>query len=210
MNLKIIALALAIAGIVPNAAFAQSVSGAGAGGTPTTINDGGDVAEGATANTACGTDAGGGCTLLQRLARIATNLTALNTTTAGPANLAAAATGGASKTGFLVANNTTGVLVKNSAGTIYSAQLGGIGSVPAWVKIYDSASAPTCGSGTPVKRLIIPANSSPTLGAGSNINFGPFGFAVTNGFGYCVTTGIADADTGAPAINSYVVNFDWN
>jgi hypothetical protein len=173
-------------------------------------SDGWDVAQGATANTACGTDAGTGCTMLQRLARIAVNLTTLNTTAASPANLAAAATGGAAKTGFIVSNNTTGILIKNAPGTLYSAQFSGIGSAPVWVKLYDTASVPTCGSGTPVKRLIIPAASTAANGAGSNITFGPFGTAFTTGIAYCVTGGIADADTTTPTISSYTVNFDWN
>jgi hypothetical protein len=67
--------------------------------------------------------------------------------------------------GAIAPNNTTGVLLKAAPGTISSIQLGGIGSAPAYLKLYDSATAPTCGSGTPVKRLIIPAALRPRMAA---------------------------------------------
>lgn len=127
-----------------------------------------------------------------------------------PINVAAATTGGSaiSAGNNIVANNTTAVVVKASAGTLYGVQLGGIGSVPVYLKIYNAASA-TCGTGTPIKRLIIPVNSTAANGAGSNITFGPQGAAFGTGITYCVTVGIADADTTAPAASSYLVNMDW-
>jgi hypothetical protein len=104
-------------------------------------------------------------------------------------------------------NNTTGINLKASAGTVYGIQLGSISANPAYLKLYNKATAPTCGTDTPVKRLIIPANSTP--GAGSNISFSG-GVSFTNGIGYCVTTGITDADTTAPAANTFLINIDWN
>jgi len=118
-------------------------------------------------------------------------------------------TGGQSNSSEIVPNNTTGVSVKASAGTLYGLQLVGVGSAPAYVKIYDTASAPTCGSGTPIKRLIIPAAPTAANGAGSNITFGASGILLANGLGYCVTTGIADNDTTAPAASTYLVNMDY-
>lgn len=111
--------------------------------------------------------------------------------------------------GAIVPNNTNGVLVNGTRGALIGAQLGGIGSVPVYLKIYDTATAPTCGSGTPIKRLLIPAASTAANGAGSNITFGPTGVQVVNGIGYCVTAGIADNDTTAPAASSYLINIDW-
>lgn len=120
----------------------------------------------------------------------------------------ATATGGASTTGNIAANNTTAVVVKGSAGTLYGAQLYGIGSAPAYLKIYNATSA-TCGSGTPVKRLMIPAASTAANGAGSNISFGDVGIDFSTGITYCVTTGIGDSDTTAPAASTFLVNLDW-
>lgn len=120
----------------------------------------------------------------------------------------AGTTGGASTTGNIVANNTIAVVVKSGAGTLYGAQLYGIGAAPAYLKIYNATSA-TCGSGTPVKRLMIPAAGTAANGNGSNINFGSSGVAFGTGITYCVTTGIADADTAAPAAATFLVNLDW-
>lgn len=113
----------------------------------------------------------------------------------------------ASTTGNIAANNTTAVVVKASAGTLMGVQVYGIGSAPAYLKIYNATSA-TCGSGTPVKRLMIPAAATAANGAGSNISFGD-GIAFSTGITYCVTTGITDADTTAPAASTFLVNIDW-
>lgn len=113
-----------------------------------------------------------------------------------------------STTGNIVANNTTSVVVNAAATTVYSIQLGGIGSAPAYLKLYNATSA-TCGSGTPVKRLIIPAAATAANGAGSNIVF-PLGLRFGTGLTYCVTTGIGDADTTAPAASTFLVNIDWH
>lgn len=120
----------------------------------------------------------------------------------------ATTTGGGSQTGNIAANNTTAVVVKASAGTLYSLQLSGIGSAPAYLKIYNAASA-TCGSGTPVGRYMIPAAATAANGAGSNIDLGPVGVAYGTGITYCVTTGITDADTTAPAASTFLVNLVW-
>jgi hypothetical protein len=113
----------------------------------------------------------------------------------------------ASTAGAIVPNNTTAVVVKGSAGTLFGAQIYGIGAAPAYLKIYNAATA-TCGSGTPVKRLMIPAAATAANGAGSNVTFGP-GLAMGTGITYCVTTGIADNDTTAPAAATFLVNVDF-
>jgi trimeric autotransporter adhesin len=139
--------------------------------------------------------------ILQGNAVLSTSNPIFNRTVAG-------ATGGASTTGNIAANNTTAVVVKASAGTLYGVQVYGIGSAPAYLKIYNATSA-TCGSGTPVKRLMIPAASTAANGAGSNITFGSSGIAFGTGITYCVTTGIGDSDTTAPAASTFLINVDW-
>lgn len=135
-----------------------------------------------------------------------TNSTALGRAAAAASNpvvpVAAASTAGA-----IVPNNTTAVVVKASAGTLFGVQVYGINANPAYLKIYNAASA-TCGTGTPVKRLMIPAAATPANGAGSNVTFGP-GLALGTGITYCVTTGIADADTTAPTAANFLVNVDF-
>lgn len=218
-----------VSGSVASGAYA---SGALASGS---IASGAMVDLGAQADTVCATDTGT-CTHIALTKKINATLTAMNTNVQaaipagtnliGDVNLrqggtalstsnpifnrtVAGATGGASTTGNIAANNTTAVVVKASAGTLYGVQLAGLGSAPAYLKIYNATSA-TCGSGTPVKRLMIPAASTAANGAGSNITFGPVGVNFSTGITYCITTGIGDSDTTAPAASTFLVNLDWN
>lgn len=209
---KVIGTVRIASGGVASGAYA---SGAFASGS---IASGAMVDLGAQADSACGTDTGT-CSLIALMKRNNSQQTTLgtsalpaqaNTTTnIGMVTHSVAANGGATPTGNIVANNTTAVVVKASAGTLYGVQLAGLGSAPAYLKIYNATSA-TCGSGTPVKRLMIPAASTAANGAGSNITFGVAGVAFSTGITYCVTTGIADNDTTAPAASTFLVNIDWN
>lgn len=173
--------------------------------------DGSDVTQGAKADAACGTSTGT-CSLIALIKYLTsvglpvTNTNANGRTTAANASpvvpVAAASTAGA-----IVPPNTTAVVVKGSAGTLFGVQVYGINAAPAYLKIYNATSA-TCGSGTPVKRIMIPAASTAANGAGSNVTFGP-GLAMGTGITYCVTTGIADADTGTPTAANFLVNVDY-
>lgn len=102
----------------------------------------------------------------------------------------------------VLANTTNATNVKNGAGTLYNVSVTNNTATIAYLKLYNSASAPTCGSGTPVARYIIPAS---TAGAGNNINL-EMGAEYTTGISYCVTTGIGDSDTTAVAASAYIVN----
>lgn len=148
-----------------------------------------------------------------------TALTTINTTLGSPFQAGASignttfgvnaqTTGGASITSNIVPNNTTAVVVKASAGTLYGFYGYSISATtPAWLKIYNATSA-TCGSGTPVARLLIPYDSA-TSNNGSNVPIPATGIVFGTGITYCVTTGIADNDTSAPAASTYVVNLVW-
>jgi hypothetical protein len=125
------------------------------------------------------------------------------------AAISAIPVGGASISSEIVPNNTTAVVVKASAGTLYAAQVYGIGSGPAYLKIYNATSA-TCGSGTPVLRWMIPAAATAANGTGSNIPIPAQGIALGTGLTYCVTGGITDADTTAPAASSYLINIEYD
>lgn len=126
----------------------------------------------------------------------------------GPALAQSTSVGGAVPFHMVAANSTNATLVSPGAHTVYSAELGGIGSVPAYVKFYDKSSAPTCGTDTPIKTLIIPAAATAANGASSNVNM-PGGMQINNGLGICVTGGIADSDTTAVAASSFTVNIDY-
>jgi hypothetical protein len=110
---------------------------------------------------------------------------------------------------LIAAASTNATSVKASAATVFSCQLSGIGSTPAYLKIYNKASAPTVGTDVPVKTLIIPAAATAANGAGSNIQFGPGGMALGTGFATAVTGGIADADATAVAATTFALNCDY-
>jgi hypothetical protein len=100
----------------------------------------------------------------------------------------------------LVPNNTTAVVVKASAGQVYSVRVTNNSATIAYLKLYNATSA-TAGSGTPVDTILIPASTS---GAGIIVNV-PIGIVFNAGITFIVTTGYADADTTAPAASAYIV-----
>lgn len=106
----------------------------------------------------------------------------------------------------LVANNTTAVVIKPSGGTVYSIDAFNNSATIAYVKLYNTTGV-TCGTGTPYARYMIPFGASSSGGGFSipNIN----GDAYLSGITLCVTTGIADNDTGAPAAGAYIVNIHY-
>lgn len=104
---------------------------------------------------------------------------------------------------YISVNNTTAVVIKATGGTVYSVDAFNNGGTIAYVKLYNAATA-TCGSGTPQARYMIPFGATSSGGGFnvSNIN----GDAYANGIVMCITTGIADNDTSAPAASTYIVN----
>lgn len=138
----------------------------------------------------------------------------LNATVVGTGTFAtqaaptASTTGGASMFHLIAANSNNSTSVKGSAGTVYSVQLGGLGSAPAYLKFYNTSGAPTCASDTVVKTLIIPAASTAANGGGSNVSI-PVGLAFSSGIGICVVTGIADNDNTSVAASTFIINIDY-
>jgi hypothetical protein len=110
----------------------------------------------------------------------------------------------ASVSSTLIPNNTTAIVVKGSAGTLYGITAFNNSATIAYIKVYNATSA-TAGSGTPLARFMIPANT-----AGTGLAFQlPLGVAYSTGITYVVTTGIADNDTTAPAASAYIVNVHY-
>jgi hypothetical protein len=98
--------------------------------------------------------------------------------------------------------DTNAASVKASAGQVYGWYITNVNASPRYAKLYNKASAPTVGSDTPVMTLLIPGN---TAGAGSTLGL-PCGAAFSTGIALAITTGVADADTGAVAANEIVVH----
>jgi hypothetical protein len=117
-----------------------------------------------------------------------------------------ASSGGVATKSFLVANNTTSVAVDASPGQIYGIRAFGNSGVAAYGKLYDAAQgSTTCGSGTPKQRFMIPSAAAGG-GMSAPIQYGaPYATAIT----VCITGGIADNDTTAPAASSFIVEIDY-
>jgi hypothetical protein len=103
----------------------------------------------------------------------------------------------------IVANNTTGVVVKGGPGIGFSIHADNNSTNAAYLKIYDSSTVPT-NANTPVLRYQIPPSASGPLDAELR-----GGFVFLSGISYRVTTGIADADTASPAASTYLVSLGF-
>lgn len=109
---------------------------------------------------------------------------------------------------LVAANTDNSTSLKAGAGTVYDVQVSGIGSAPAYLKFYDKATAPTCGTDAVKAQIMIPAAATAANGAANNATF-TVGKKFNAGIGFCVVTGIADTDDTAPAAATFVINISW-
>jgi len=115
-----------------------------------------------------------------------------------------AASGGLSTSKLVSAATTNATSVKASAGQVYNIQAFNTNaSSPRYLKLYNKASAPTVGTDTPIKTILIPPASSGVVIEISN------GLAFSTGIAFALTGAMADNDTTAIAANEVVVNVDW-
>jgi len=105
---------------------------------------------------------------------------------------------------LIAANSNNSTNLKTTAGLVADVQTGNInGSTPYYLKLYDKATAPTCGTDTPVKTILIPpvnSGNNPVL---------PIGIKFLLGLGFCVTAGIADNDNTSVPAATVIVNIDY-
>lgn len=114
----------------------------------------------------------------------------------------AATNGGSTAYSLISAATTNATNVKASAGQLYALYVTNIASTPRYLKFYNSATAPTAGSGTPIWRIGIPGN---TAGSGGAIAIPP-GLAFSSGIGFTITGGAGDSDTTAIGSQEVLVN----
>lgn len=84
--------------------------------------------------------------------------------------------------------STNAAIVKSTAGTLYEITVSNVTATPAFVKIYNKATAPTVGTDTPV--LTIPVAASTTV----PIQFGALGKRLSAGIGIAVTAAALATD----------------
>jgi len=122
-----------------------------------------------------------------------------------PGYLQAVSSGGA--TIFSAANAAASCMatnVKSSSGMVYGYSVSNANAASVWLRLFASGSAPTCGSGTPGKRILVPAGATVALST-------DVGWVFSGGIGLDVTSGSgADSDTTTVATaNSVLVNIDY-
>ena len=100
--------------------------------------------------------------------------------------------------------STNATSVKASAGRVYGAQGYNAAASVRYLKLYDKAAAPTVGTDTPVKTVTLPPLTAFALDW-------VLGYAFENGIAFALTTGGADADTGAlTAADILGLNIDYS
>lgn len=97
--------------------------------------------------------------------------------------------------------------IKATAGQVYWIHAMNMVATARYLKFYnETAASVTVGSTTPVLTFPIPANS--TTGAGFVFNI-PQGIPFSTAISVACTTGVADADTGAPGANDVIINVGY-
>lgn len=107
---------------------------------------------------------------------------------------------------YLTLASANPVLVKGSIGNVYGVTAINTTTTVVFLKFYDKATAPTCGTDTPVQTLPVPFGSS-SSGGGFTLTF-PFGMQFYSGIGFCVTGAIADNDSSA-AVTGIAINLNY-
>ena len=125
-------------------------------------------------------------------------------TTAGTCTPIPSTAQGASTHHHLISAATTNATsVKASVGVITNITLSNNGAAAAYFKLHNKASAPTVGTDTPIRTIMIPAGDS------ISVECGPHGIRCATGIAYCLTTGMAVADTGAVALSQISVGISY-
>ena len=98
--------------------------------------------------------------------------------------------------------------IKATAGQVFSIAAFNRTAAPLYLKFYNlTAANTTVGSSTPVLTFVVPGNAD-SDGAGF-IWDNPIGYAFGTAISVACTTGVADADTGAPGANDCVINVGY-
>lgn len=124
------------------------------------------------------------------------------TNTIGRVGLTPQTAGGLSASKTISGASTNATTVKASAGQLFGWYISNLNASPRYLKLYNKASNPTVGTDVPVMTLLLPGNSAGVAGHVEMTN----GIDFTTGIAFALTTGAADADTGAVAANEIIVN----
>lgn len=120
-----------------------------------------------------------------------------------PATSFAQVTKGNALNGIISAATNNATNLKTSAATLYDILVCNNTAVIKYVKFYNKASTPTCGTDVPLMRVMIPASTcTSAFNSDEGLNF-------FTGLGYCIVTGAADTDNTAVGANEVLLNIGW-
>ena len=104
---------------------------------------------------------------------------------------------------LIAANTTNATLVKDKLGTVNGWHLANPAAYAVYLKLYDSATIPTAGAGTPKLTIGIPAADAVGINLGSDPNEA---IVFTSGIGFTITKLAADADTTVVVAGDLIAN----
>ncbi len=131
------------------------------------------------------------------------------TNTIGAVTTVAGTTGGT--TPYVLqqsANSNNSTSVQASASTLYGLEAFNLAAYPVYIKFFNKASAPTPGSDTVVKSIMVPANSTAANGAGVVISWDK-GVAFGTGLAFAIVKGQANSDNTSVASGDCTLNLDY-
>jgi hypothetical protein len=100
---------------------------------------------------------------------------------------------------YLSAASTNSTLVSSGKRNIMNVVATNTTATTYYLKLYDKATAPTCGTDTPIQTYPIAAGQTTPL-------VSPNGIAVVSGVGFCLTGALPDADA-TSAATGVAINF---
>ena len=100
---------------------------------------------------------------------------------------------------LISAADTNATVAKAGPGRLFGWSVSNLNAAARFLKVYDTAVAPTVGTTVPVLTIALPPNGTASHDLGDGIVF-------RSGISFAITTGIADADTGAVSAAEHAVN----
>lgn len=97
------------------------------------------------------------------------------------------------------AATTNATVAKASPGRLFGWVASNTNAAVRYLKIYDTATAPTVGTTVPVLTIALPVGNVATHDMADGIVF-------SRGISFALTTGVADADTGAVSADEHAVH----
>lgn len=86
---------------------------------------------------------------------------------------------------------------KNTAGNLFEISVSNPTATPAYVKLYNKATAPTVGTDVPVLTIVAPATSATQIASANGLTFSQIGKRFTLGIAMAITAGPLATDTAA-------------